>query len=83
MAKNDYDEDLGIRGLVASVRELEQALISRYLDVEEEIVNTDEITDYVVDVRNGEIVVTRVHTEQSMGGGVEDKQAATMSGSRS
>ena len=66
MAKNDYDEDLGIRGLIASVRELEQALIRSYLDVEEEIMNSDEMTEYVLDVRNGEIVGTRVPTEQDV-----------------
>lgn len=59
MAKEYYDKNLGIRSLKNSVRLVKQALTKVYLDVEEDIVRTDEVEDYVLGVSEKEEIMVR------------------------
>jgi hypothetical protein len=59
LAKEYYDKDLGIRSLKNSVTLVKKELTNVYLKVEEDIVATDQLEDYVVGVNNGEITVHR------------------------
>jgi ATP-dependent Clp protease ATP-binding subunit ClpA len=61
IAAEGYDEDLGIRSLINAVRDtVELSLFDSYLKVEKDIEEGERMADYVVDVRNDEVVVSMV-----------------------
>ena len=64
LADEGYDEDLGARSLIATVKSVvEDTLVESYLDVDEEIAEDQPTTTYVVDIRNGEVEVRMVPRE--------------------
>jgi ATP-dependent Clp protease ATP-binding subunit ClpA len=61
LAEEGYDEDLGARSLITAVKAvIEDTLVESYLDVDEEIREDQGVTQYVVDIRRGEVEVTMV-----------------------
>jgi ATP-dependent Clp protease ATP-binding subunit ClpA len=61
IAAEGYDGDLGIRSLINAVRDtVELSLFDSYLKVEKYIEEGEQMVDYVVDVRNGEVVISMV-----------------------
>jgi len=61
LAEAEYHSDLGARSLITAVNSIEDMLVELYLDVNEEIVETDGVADFVVDVNGGEVVANMVH----------------------
>jgi ATP-dependent Clp protease ATP-binding subunit ClpA len=58
IAEEGYDQDLGIRSLIAAVRDhVEGPLLESYLAMEEEISEDQPLRDYVLDMRREELVV--------------------------
>ena len=61
IAAEGYDGDLGIRSLINAVRDtVELSLFDSYLKVEKDIEEGQQMADYVVDVRNDEVVISMV-----------------------
>lgn len=61
LAVSEYHADLGARSLITAVKsQVEDVLVERYLDVEREIGEGNEIVEFVVDVQGGEVVVNMV-----------------------
>lgn len=56
LAKAEYHRDLGARSLITAVKSIEDMLVEAYLDVDEEIAETDRMDEFVVDVVGGEVV---------------------------
>lgn len=56
LAKAEYHCELGARSLINAVKSIEDMLVEAYLDVGEEITETDTVNDFVVDVIGGEVV---------------------------
>jgi hypothetical protein len=60
LADGEYSKDLGARSLATAVRVVEDLLVDCYLDEDAEIIETSEVRDFVVDVKDGGITVSRV-----------------------
>jgi hypothetical protein len=60
LAEGEYSKDLGARSLATAVRVVEDLLVDSYLDEDDEIVETTENRDYMVDAKDGGITVSRV-----------------------
>lgn len=57
LADSEYHPDLGARSLIAAAEKIKRLLVEEYLKVDEEIAETDGISDFVIDVNGGEVVV--------------------------
>ena len=57
LAESDYHADLGARSLIAAAEKIKRLLVEEYLDVDEEIVEGGSMTDFIIDIRGGEVVV--------------------------
>ncbi|KKY14723.1 hypothetical protein UCRPC4_g06649 [Phaeomoniella chlamydospora] len=61
IAEQEYHQDLGARSLLTAVKTLvEDELVEAYLEVDRNIVETEEMMDFVVDVDGGEVIVHKV-----------------------
>lgn len=61
LAEEGYDEDLGARSLINTVKFIiEEVLVEAYLELEEEIKEGQEMMEFVVSVVRGEVSVTPV-----------------------
>jgi ATP-dependent Clp protease ATP-binding subunit ClpA len=61
VAETEYHADLGARSLITAVSDMvENELVEAYLDVDAGIEESSEMTEFVVDVSGGEIVVRAV-----------------------
>lgn len=57
----DYDRRLGSRSLVSAVEtHVIGPLLTVFLDMEEETWGNEELDDYLLDMRDGELIVTRI-----------------------
>lgn len=64
LAKDGYDEDLGARSLISAMKSvIEVRLVGSYLDVNEEIREDQQVMEYVVNIRRGEVGVKVVHKD--------------------
>ena len=65
LAAEGYDEDLGARSLIVTVKSVvEDAVVEAYLEVNEEIVEDQKLTEFVVDITpKKEVVVHMVNAE--------------------
>jgi ATP-dependent Clp protease ATP-binding subunit ClpA len=73
LADEGYDEDLGARSLITAVKNVvEDTLVESYLDVDEEITETQGLTQFVVDIRRGEVEITMVPREVGLDMGDSD-----------
>ena len=63
LAAEGYDEDLGARSLIVTVKSVvEDAVVETYLEVNEEIVEDQKLTEFVVDITpKREVVVHMVN----------------------
>lgn len=62
LADEEYHADFGVRSLIKAVQTVEDVLVERHLDVNEEIVESDEVLDFIVDVSGVDIVANIVST---------------------
>lgn len=61
LAEAEYSPDLGARSLITAVDSIEDMLVNAYLGVDEKIVETEQVSDFVIDVNGGEIIASMVH----------------------
>jgi len=59
LAKSSYSKDLGIRSLKNAVGLVENEVIKAYLDVDGKIEENEIVTEYVVDLVEDEVTVSR------------------------
>lgn len=57
LARDGYHPDLGARSLITAVDSVRNMLVNAYLEVDERIREADELVDFVVQVRNGNVHV--------------------------
>lgn len=60
LAASEYHTDLGARSLISAVDTIKTLLVDTYLGVDEEIVEGSVISDFMIDVNCGEVVVNIV-----------------------
>ena len=61
LAAEGYDEDLGARSLIVTVKSVvEDAVVETYLEVNEEIVEDQKLTEFVVDITSKREVVVHM-----------------------
>ncbi|KAG0646262.1 Chaperone [Hyphodiscus hymeniophilus] len=65
LAQEEYHSDLGARSLIMGARKLEDLLVEVYLQVDEEIRESEKMVDFVVDVNGSEVIAKMV--EQKVG----------------
>jgi hypothetical protein len=63
LADAEYHPVLGARSLISAVSSVEDMLVELYLSVDEEIVETEGFTEFVIDVVAGEIVARMATAE--------------------
>lgn len=57
LAESEYHTDLGARSLLSAVDTIKTLLVEEYLAVDEEIVEGDRLSDFMIDVKGGEVEV--------------------------
>lgn len=57
LAEAEYHSDLGARSLINAVDAIKALLVEAYLNVDEEISETDGTSEFLIDVHGGEVVV--------------------------
>jgi ATP-dependent Clp protease ATP-binding subunit ClpA len=61
LAEDGYDQDLGARSLIATVKQvIEETLVETYLEVDKEIYEGQDMMEYVVNIIKGEVTVLPV-----------------------
>lgn len=57
IAEDGYHPDLGARSLITTVDNVRNLLVDAYLEVDEAIREAEELVDFAIDVRKGNIIV--------------------------
>ncbi|KAN0104943.1 P-loop containing nucleoside triphosphate hydrolase [Hyaloscypha variabilis] len=65
LAEAEYHSDLGARSLIMGARRVEDILVEAYLEVDEEIRESEKMVDFVVDVNGSEIIAKMVKQKES------------------
>lgn len=66
IADEGYDEDLGARSLISTVKSVvEDAVVEAYLEVDEEITEDQKMTEFVVDITSRMEVVVNMANHES------------------
>ena len=60
LAEEEYHSDLGARSLIVGARRLEDLLVEAYLEVDEEIRESEKMVDFVVDFNGSELIAKMV-----------------------
>ncbi|KAH7333255.1 P-loop containing nucleoside triphosphate hydrolase protein [Rhexocercosporidium sp. MPI-PUGE-AT-0058] len=60
LAEEEYHSDLGARSLITGARKLEDLLVEVYLQVDEEIRESEKMVNFVVDVNGSEVIARLV-----------------------
>ena len=60
LAESEYHSDLGARSLIAAAEKIKRLLVEEYLKVDEEITERDGMSEFIIDVNGGEVVVNMV-----------------------
>jgi hypothetical protein len=60
LAESEYHSDLGARSLIAAAEKIKRLLVEEYLNVDEEISENARMSDFIIDVNGGEVVVNMV-----------------------
>jgi hypothetical protein len=60
LAETEYHADLGARSLIAAAEKIKRLLVEEYLKVDEEITEKNGMTEFIIDVNGGEVIVTMV-----------------------
>ena len=60
LAETEYHADLGARSLIAAAEKIKRLLVEEYLKVDEEITEKDGMTEFIIDVNGGEVIVSMV-----------------------
>jgi hypothetical protein len=63
LAEAEYHSDLGARSLIMGARKVEDILVEAYLEVDEEIRESEKMINFVVDVNRSEVIAKMVKTE--------------------
>ncbi|KAK4889331.1 hypothetical protein LTR27_011868 [Elasticomyces elasticus] len=64
LAENEYHPDLGARSLNVAAEKIKQMLVYEYLKVDDEITETGGMSEFIIDVSGGEIIVNMVHSKR-------------------
>ncbi|KAK3636661.1 hypothetical protein LTR56_000846 [Elasticomyces elasticus] len=64
LAENEYHPDLGARSLNVAAEKIKQMLVCEYLKVDDEITEKGGISEFIIDVSGGEIIVNMVHSKR-------------------
>jgi hypothetical protein len=65
LAEAEYHSDLGARSLIMGARKLEDILVEAYLEVDEEIRESEKMVDFVVDFNGSEVIAKMVKQKDS------------------
>jgi len=60
LAESEYHSDLGARSLIAAAEKIKRLLVEEYLKVDEEIAEKDTVSECIIDVNGGEVIVSMV-----------------------
>jgi hypothetical protein len=60
LAEAEYHSDLGARSLIAAGEKIKRMLVEEYLNIDEEITENGGLSEYIIDVNGGEVVVNMV-----------------------
>lgn len=70
LAEAEYHSDLGARSLFTGARKLEDVLVDVYLEVDEEIRESEAMVDFLVDVNGSEVIAKIVKQESKKIGAI-------------
>jgi len=60
LAQSEYHTDLGARSLISAVDTIKTLMVEEYLSVDEEITEGSGMSEFIIDVSGGEVVVNIV-----------------------
>jgi ATP-dependent Clp protease ATP-binding subunit ClpA len=70
LAAEEYSEDLGARSLRSAIQQVEDRLVERYLQENNQISEGNELQEYLIELQGDEIAVSKVGQEEEYNGGI-------------
>ena len=64
LAEAEYHSDLGARSLIIGARKVEDILVEAYLEIDEQICESEKMIDFVVDVNGSEVIAKMVKKKE-------------------
>lgn len=65
LAEEEYHSDLGARSLIIGARKVEDILVEAYLEVNEDICESEKTVDFMVDVNGSEVIAKMVNKTET------------------